>query len=245
MMQAYSMFPGRGFNAKPLFITRIEDRNGNTLESFVPARREVISDVTSYSVIKMMQGVMQFGTGRRIWSYDVKGEIAGKTGTTNDNSDAWFMGYTPGLLGGVWVGCDDRFIRFNSTEVGQGSSAALPIWAYFYEKVLRDPNILGIDPNATFVRPDVLKTDYNFDQLNGVEPKLGAEGQDVGNGTSQDYAPADIKPEDLKPESDIPQDEINKNKAPVKVPDNKSGASPANKPTQQQPKAILPPRRHG
>jgi penicillin-binding protein 1A len=246
MMQAYSMFPGRGFNAKPLFITRIEDRNGNTLESFVPARREVISDVTSYSVIKMMQGVMQFGTGRRIWSYDVKGEIAGKTGTTNDNSDAWFMGYTPGLLGGVWVGCDDRFIRFNSTEVGQGSSAALPIWAYFYEKVLRDPNILGIDPNATFVKPDVLKNDYNFDQLNGIEPKLGAEGQDVGNGTSQDYAPADIKPEDLKPESDVPQDENNKSTAPpVKVPDNKSVTSPANKPQQQQPKALLPPKRHG
>jgi penicillin-binding protein 1A len=244
MMQAYTMFPGRGFNVKPLFITRIEDHNGNTLESFVPQRREVISDVTSYSVIKMMQGVMQFGTGRRIWSYDVKGEIAGKTGTTNDNSDAWFMGYTPGLLGGVWVGCDDRFIRFNSTEIGQGSSAALPIWAYFYEKVLRDPNIVGVDPNATFVKPDVLKTDYNFDQLNGIEPKLGAEGEDIGNGTSQDYAPADIKPEDIKPESEmLPDDNSKTTTPPAKVPENKSGTSPAVKPP--QPKAVLPPKRTG
>lgn len=244
MMQAYSMFPGRGFNVKPLFITRIEDRNGNTLESFVPTRREVISDVTSYSIIKMMQGVMQFGTGRRIWSYDVQGEIAGKTGTTNDNSDAWFMGYTPGLLGGVWVGCDDRFIRFNSTEIGQGSSAALPIWAYFYEKVLRDPNIVGVDPNATFVKPDVLKTDYNFDQLNGIEPKLGAEGEDVGNGTSQDYAPADIKPEDIKPESDMSTDDNKNTVPPAKTPgNNKSFNSPANKPPSQQPKAVLPPKK--
>lgn len=101
MMQAYSMFPGRGFNVKPLFITRIEDKNGNILESFAPQRKEVISDVTAYSVIKMMQEVTARGTARRIWDYDVRGEIAGKTGTTNDNSDAWFMGYTPQLLGGV------------------------------------------------------------------------------------------------------------------------------------------------
>lgn len=238
MMQAYSMLPGRGFNVKPLFIKRIEDRNGNVLENFAPVRREVISDVTSYSVIKMMQGVMQFGTGRRIWSYGVEGEIAGKTGTTNDNSDAWFMGYTPQLLGGVWVGCDDRFIRFNSTDIGQGSSAALPIWAYFYEKVLRDTKLLGIDPNATFVKPDVLNTDFNFDNINGITPPSGAEGEDMGNGTSQDYIPSDIKPEDLKPESDNIIEE-NKTTMPVNKPkDNKVSSQPANKP--QQPKAILP-----
>ncbi len=116
-------------------IARIEDRNGNVLENFLPAKRkEVISEVTAYSMALMMQGVIQFGTGRRMGGYGVSGEIAGKTGTTNDNSDAWFMGYTPQLLAGAWVGCDDRFIRFNSTDVGQGSSAALPIWAYFYNK---------------------------------------------------------------------------------------------------------------
>ena len=97
MMQAYSMFPGRGFNTKPLYITRIEDKNGNLLQSNMPQRKEVISDITAYYIISMMESVMQNGTGRRIWSYDVHGDIAGKTGTTNDNSDAWFMGYTPYL----------------------------------------------------------------------------------------------------------------------------------------------------
>ncbi|HXL58048.1 MAG TPA: transglycosylase domain-containing protein, partial [Chitinophagaceae bacterium] len=98
MMQAYSMFPGRGFIVKPMYITRIEDKNGNVLQNFVPQRKEVISDVTAYSVISMMQGVLQYGTGKSIWRFGVSGEVAGKTGTTNDNSDAWFMGYTPQLI---------------------------------------------------------------------------------------------------------------------------------------------------
>ena len=240
MLQAYSMLPGRGFNVKPLYIKRIEDKNGNVLENFSPVRREVISDVTSYSVIKMMQGVLQFGTGRNIWSFDVQGEIAGKTGTTNDNSDAWFMGYTPQLLGGVWVGSDDRFIRFAKNDLnGQGARAAMPIWAYFYAKCLKDPKLLGIDPNSTFVRPDVLNTDFNFDNLNNIKPPSGAEGEDMGNGTSQDYVPADIKPEDLKPESENIIEE-NKTTTPANKPkDNKQTAPPANKPPQQL-KAVMP-----
>ncbi len=250
MIQAYSMLPGRGFNVKPLFIARIEDRNGNVLESFTPFRREVISDVTAYSVIKMMQGVMQFGTGRSIWSYDIKGEIAGKTGTTNDNSDSWFMGYTPQLLCGAWVGCDDRFIRIKSTELGQGSKAAMPIWAYFYEKVLRDPSIVGIDPNATFVKPDMLSTDINFDNFNGIQPSIGAEGEDMGNGTSKDYEiPANIKPEDLAPESIIIPEEVKKDSKPVETkpknnPPNNTlpeAKQPANVPPKKvEPKAVMP-----
>ncbi len=261
MMQAYSMLPGRGFNVKPMFITRIEDRNGNTLQSFTPVRREVISDVTAYSMIKMMQGVMQFGTGRRMWSYGVSGEIAGKTGTTNDNSDAWFMGYTPQLLCGAWVGCDDRFIRFKSTEIGQGSSAALPIWAYFYEKVENDKNIVGIDPQASFVKPDIMPTDISFDQFNGTAPPLGAEGEDMGNGTSKDYEiPSNIKPEDIGAESQIitpdatntdkiiPKPVENKStkpatNAPIKLPESKTSTQPANKPSSVptvQPKAVMP-----
>ncbi len=259
MMQAYSMLPGRGFNVKPMFIARIEDRNGNTIQSFTPKRREVISDVTAYSMIKMMQGVMQFGTGRRMWSYGVSGEIAGKTGTTNDNSDAWFMGYTPQLLCGAWVGCDDRFIRFKSTEIGQGSSAALPIWAYFYEKVQHDKNIIGIDPQATFIKPDLLPNDISFDQFNGTKPPLGAEGDDIGNGSSKDYGvPGDIKPEDIAPESQIITPQADKiatkpvetkpiikstNLPPAKLPDSKIQTQPANKPPtipQVQPKAVMP-----
>ncbi|MDE3236344.1 MAG: transglycosylase domain-containing protein [Bacteroidota bacterium] len=250
MMQAYSMLPGRGFNVKPLFITRIEDRNGNTLESFAPLRKEVISDVTAYSVIKMMQGVVEFGTARALkLAYDVQGEIAGKTGTTNDNSDAWFMGYTPQLLGGVWVGCDDRFIRFNSADLnGQGARAAMPIWAYFYEKVLRDPNILGIDPKATFVKPDVMTNDIEFDYINNVNDTLRGEGEDMGNGTAKDYMPADIKPEDLAPESQLtPEEQKQEAIPPVKssAPKNKEPKTPAALPaikSNQQPKAVMPKR---
>jgi penicillin-binding protein 1A len=252
MMQAYSMFPGRGFNVKPMFILRIEDRNGNTLQNFTPQRREVISDVTAYSVIKMMQGTVEYGTARNLKaSYDVRGEIAGKTGTTNDNSDAWFMGYTPQLLAGAWVGCDDRFIRFSSDDpTGQGARAAMPIWAYFYEKVLQDSKLAGIDPNAGFVKPEVMKNDISFDQLNGITPSLGAEGEDVGNGTSKDYeVPANIKPEDIAPESQIGTKDNSQynnpaNKPaqqtppPVKLPDSKN--QPANLPQQQQPKAVMP-----
>lgn len=207
MMQAYSMFPGRGFNVKPMYITRIEDKNGNVLQTFVPQRKEVISDVTAYSVISMMQGVMQFGTGRRIWSYDVTGEIAGKTGTTNDNSDAWFMGYTPQLLCGAWTGCDDRFIRFNSTAIGQGSSVALPIWAYFYAKASNDKN-LAIDKSSVFAKPDVMPNDISYDWINDVPAELGAEGDDIGNGNSNDYEDKELLPEkkaeDIKPESELP-----------------------------------------
>ncbi|HWB27179.1 MAG TPA: transglycosylase domain-containing protein [Chitinophagaceae bacterium] len=230
MMQAYSMFPGRGFNVKPMYITRIEDKNGNTLQTNVPQRKEVISDVTAYSIINMMEGVVQFGTGRRIWNYGVDGEIAGKTGTTNDNSDAWFMGYTPQLLCGVWTGCDDRFIRFNSTDIGQGSSLALPIWAYFYAKASADKN-LALDTKSTFVKPDIMNNDFNQDWINSIPENLGAEGHDVGNGSADQYGdtiPRNLKPQDMTPESQFPQQQPNNNQ-PGNVP-----------PPPQQPKAVMP-----
>jgi len=169
MMQGYSMFPGRGFNAKPMYMTRIEDRNGNVLATFTPHRKEVISDVTAYSVIKMMQGVLTNGTGQGIWAYDIpKGlEIAGKTGTTNDNSDAWFMGYTPQLMAGGWVGADDRMIHFTTeSKNGEGGRAAMPIWAYFMDKVAADPNC-GLDTKLTFTKPDALTNDITIDYVNG------------------------------------------------------------------------------
>ncbi|MFL9483143.1 transglycosylase domain-containing protein [Chitinophagaceae bacterium LWZ2-11] len=248
MMQAYSMFPGRGFNVKPMFIVRIEDKNGNVLQTFTPQRREVISDVTAYSIIKMMQGGIEFGTGRNLKaSFDVSGEIAGKTGTTNDNSDAWFMGYTPQLLAGTWVGCDDRFIRFAKSDYnGQGARAAMPIWGYFYEKILKDPSVAGIDPKATFVKPEVMKNDINFDQFQGITPSSAAEGEDMGNGSSKDYdIPADIKPEDLGAESKPLKEDTQKSKPHPVIPNK----APANNPqlpaipapgTKQQPKAVMP-----
>jgi penicillin-binding protein 1A len=227
MMQAYSMFPGRGFTVKPMYIKHIEDKNGNLVQTFVPQRKEVISDITAYSVISMMQGVLQYGTGKNIWNYGVNGDVAGKTGTTNDNSDAWFMGYTPQLICGVWAGCDDRFIRFASTAVGQGASAALPVWAYFYTKAARDKT-LALDKSSSFAKPEIMQNDISYDWINNVPRDLGAEGGDVGNGSSSDYGDEElpnISPEDIAPESQMPsKDTANKN-TPLPPP---------------QPKAVMP-----
>ena len=204
MMQGYSMFPGHGFTAKPLMIARIEDKNGNVLENFLPAqRKEVINEVTAYSVALMMEGVIKNGTGLRMGNqYGLTNEIAGKTGTTNDNSDAWFVGYTPQLLAGTWVGCDDRFIRFSS-KIGEGNAAALPIWAYFFKKALADKT-LGLDRKAKFSKPEVMSNDVIFDYMSTINARPAAEG---GNGTSEDYLiPSDAPPEEIKAESVIPQE---------------------------------------
>lgn len=234
MMQGFSMFPGRGFNVKPMYIARIEDRNGNVLATFTPKRKEVISEVTAYSVVKMMQGTVQVGTGRGIWGYGMPSvEMGAKTGTTNENSDGWFMGYTPQLMAGAWVGADDRFIHFNKESAwGQGGRAAMPIWAYFFSKAAADPNC-GIDKSARFVKPDVMSNDITIDYLNDSTPILGGEGEDVGTGTSEDYeVPQNIKLEDLGPESDV---KINTPKIPEKKDGKSTPPPPADKP-----KAVLP-----
>lgn len=188
LMQAYTMFPGRGFNVKPIFITRIEDRNGNTLESFTPVRREVISEINSYNTVEMMKGVVDFGTARNLkLSFDVTGEVAGKTGTTNENTDSWFVGYTPQLLAGVWVGCDNQFIHFDKNSyAGQGARSAMPVWGYFYEKTSRDPNIVGLDPSTVFARPEVLNTESTMDKTLQYQNNGGAIYEDNG-GEITDY----------------------------------------------------------
>jgi penicillin-binding protein 1A len=202
MMQSYSMFPGKGFNVKPMYITRIEDRNGNVLATFTPKRKEIISEVTAYSVAKMMEGVMRAGTGRGMWSYVPDMAIAGKTGTTNENSDGWFIGYTPQLIAGGWVGADDRFIHFNKESAwGQGGRAVLPIWGYFFGKAAADANC-GIDTKLTFSKPDMVENEIMLDYLNNTAPVLGAESEDLGTGTEGDYeVPLNIKAEDIAPES--------------------------------------------
>jgi penicillin-binding protein 1A len=133
MLQSYTMFPNYGINTKPIMVTRIEDRNGNLIEQFVPDRKEVINEQTAYKMIRMMQGTTSFGTGKNLKpKYGIRGEICGKTGTTNDEADAWFIGYTPQLLAGCWVGCEDRFMGLG---LGQGSTAAMPIFGSFFKRV--------------------------------------------------------------------------------------------------------------
>lgn len=243
MIQAYTMFPGRGMNITPVYITRIEDKNGNVLQTYTPKRKEVVSEASAYSVVTMMQEVLKIGTGRRIWSYGVTGEIAGKTGTTNDNADAWFMGYSPQLLCGTWTGCDDRFIRFSSTGIGQGAAAALPVWAYFYTKVKADKKLPYSD-TSSFQKPDITNSEVNYDYFNNIHVDLGAQGQDIGNGESGDYEETeDIIPSDIKPEDDIAPESDTTNY--IDNSQNRSNKKPEQSKKQsgdstEKPKAIMP-----
>jgi penicillin-binding protein 1A len=242
MMQGYSMFPGRGFNAKPMYITRIEDRNGNVLATFAPHRKEVISDETAYSVIRMMQGVMQFGTGAGISQFDMPPglEIAGKTGTTNDNSDAWFIGYTPQLLAGGWVGADDRFIRFKTeNKNGEGGRAAMPIWAYFMNKAASDPNC-GIDTKLTFVKPETMPNDIIIDG-NALVPSGEGDADGMSNSSSKEYdVPKGINIEDIGPESDAIKPDNAKPVPPVTPGSDKDKKKTSDKPAAITPKATMP-----
>ena len=154
MVSAYTAFANKGIRCAPVFVTRIEDNEGNVISKFQPRMNEVISSESAYKMIVELMAVVDEGTGRRLrFRYGFKGEIGGKTGTTNRNSDAWFIGFTPELVSGCWVGGEDRDIHFDSTQMGQGATMALPVWAYYMTKVLRD-GMLGYNPMATFDVPE-------------------------------------------------------------------------------------------
>lgn len=142
MVSAYTAFANNGIRCEPLFVTKIEDNNGNVIATFQPRMSEVISTERARMMVYMLKGVVDGGTaGRLRFKYNLKGELAGKTGTTNNNSDAWFIGFTPTLVSGVWVGGDDRDIHFDSMRMGQGATMALPIFAYYMKRVLANPNL--------------------------------------------------------------------------------------------------------
>ena len=154
MVSAYSTFANNGIRTAPLLVTRIEDNEGNVITQFQPRMNEVISSESAYKMIEMLRGVVDGGTaGRLRYKYDIPGEIAGKTGTTNRNSDAWFVGFTPQLVSGCWVGGEDRDVHFDTMRMGQGATMALPIWAYFMKKVYADHS-LPYTPDATFNVPE-------------------------------------------------------------------------------------------
>jgi penicillin-binding protein 1A len=142
MVAANATFANKGTYIQPTFITRIEDKNGKVLEEFVPESEEVFNEEKAYVMTQLMQGVVQYGTGSRLrGKYKLTNPIAGKTGTTQNNSDGWFMGITPDLVAGCWVGAEDRSVHFNSTAEGQGASMALPIWGKFFQKVYADKTL--------------------------------------------------------------------------------------------------------
>jgi len=188
MLWGYSMFPSGGFSTKPYYISRIEDKNGNVLDRFdtEPIRKEVISQATAYTMARMMQGPVDFGTAAGLRNRLGVAEMGGKTGTTNDNSDAWFMGYTPQLMAGVWIGCDARFIHLES-GLGYGAQAARPIWEYFFAKTLADKT-LGLDKQARFIQPEDMRKEMMYDYMNIIKTAPpGAEGADQGNGKANQY----------------------------------------------------------
>jgi penicillin-binding protein 1A len=155
MVGANSTFANRGRWMEPIFVTRIEDRNGKVLEEFVPKSEEVFSEEKAYVMTQLMQGVVQIGTGSRLRGrYKLTNPIAGKTGTTQNNADGWFMGLTPDLVAGCWVGGEDRSVHFNSTAEGQGASMALPIWGKFFQKVYADKSIKI--SKGDFYRPPIM-----------------------------------------------------------------------------------------
>lgn len=154
MVDAYTTFVNKGIRTEPLYVTRIEDNNGNVLARFAPLTHEIISETTSYKMIQMLQDVVDRGTGVRVrYKYGIKAPMGGKTGTTNNNSDGWFMGFTPSLVSGVWVGGEDRAIHFDNLAEGQGASMALPIYALYMQRVYRD-STLGYSEEEQFDIPE-------------------------------------------------------------------------------------------
>jgi len=144
MVGAMNTFANQGVYVKPIFITHIEDKNGNVIERFVPEKTEVLDEVSAYKMIELLKGVVESGTGIRLrFKYGMNHPIAGKTGTTQNQSDGWFMGITPDLTTGIWVGAEDRSAHFRTIRLGQGANMALPIWAVYMQKVYDDPS-LGI-----------------------------------------------------------------------------------------------------
>jgi penicillin-binding protein 1A len=184
MVAANATFANKGTYIQPTFITRIEDKNGKVLEEFFPTTDEVFSEEKAYAMIQLMRGVVDIGTGKRLrFRYNLRNEIAGKTGTTQNNADGWFMGLTPDLVAGCWVGGEERSVHFNSTNEGQGASMALPIWGKFFQKVYADPS-LKVSKNG-FVKPanmvDVQLDCTEFDRQSALDipmEDLDFEGKD-------------------------------------------------------------------
>ena len=154
MASAYTAFVNHGIRAAHMFVTRIEDSEGNLIAQFQPRMNEAISEESAHKMLYMLKGVVDEGTaGRLRHKYNMTGELAGKTGTTNNNSDAWFVGLTPTLVSACWVGGDDRDIHFDSMQMGQGATMALPVFAYYMKYVYNDKQ-LGYNENAIFDLPE-------------------------------------------------------------------------------------------
>ena len=230
MLWGYTVFAGGGFSTKPTFISRIEDRNGNVIyrSNLGANRKQVVSEATAYKMSKMMEGAVTKGTAAGLMQDLGVKEMGGKTGTTNDNADAWFMGFTPQLLAGVWVGCDDRFIRIESAQ-GYGGTAARPIFQAFFKKALNDKN-LGLDKEAAFPVPadlenqitnaDIMEIIPEYDDASGDNPDMNADDYTLDTTSFQNMTPESEKPvvEEQKPKNEPKRDTAKKVAVPIGAP---------------------------
>lgn len=181
MVGAYSTFANFGNYTKPEMVWRIEDSNNKVIKEYQPQVREVMNEIYAYTMIELMKGVIDQGTGRRVRSMGIDAEIAGKTGTTNKNADGWFIGIAPKLATGIWVGWEDRYAHFESTSIGQGASMALPIWAYFMQKIYADPK-LEITQKDKFARPETMNDNFSCDDLASYGAYDGSYSSDENGG---------------------------------------------------------------
>ncbi|MEJ7611070.1 MAG: transglycosylase domain-containing protein [Ferruginibacter sp.] len=188
MLQSYTMFPNKGYNTEPVYVTRIEDKNGNLIHEFPVAQsKQVIGEADAYTMVKMMEGVIKSGTARRLNSYAIPAQKAGKTGTTDNYTDGWFIGYTPTLLAGTWVGCEDPFIPIYTS--GGGAEVAAPAWGNFMTKVYADKKFENYTSQKEFTAPAELKNapifaDANFENILNNGDSLT---EDNGNGEAGDF----------------------------------------------------------
>lgn len=178
MVSAYTAFANRGIRTAPLFVSRIEDNEGNVITEFAPHMEEVISEESAYKMLVMLRSVINEGTGGRVRRvYGIKADMGGKTGTTNNNSDGWFMGFTPNLVSGVWVGGEERDIHFDNMRDGQGAEMALPVWGLYMNKVYADKS-LGYLQTDTFDIPhgyDPCRDLLSSDDAPALEDNIGLD----------------------------------------------------------------------
>jgi penicillin-binding protein 1A len=218
-------------------MTRIEDKSGNTLEEFGTTTKQVISESDAFTMVTLMKGVIKTGTARRLNSYNIPVEKAGKTGTTNDNADGWFIGYTPELVAGTWVGCDDPFIQIYSGTAG-GAEMSAPGWGIFMSKVYADKK-LNLGQIKEFEKPIELSNDpiyadpTYFDRISLQGDSTIDEGNPDANEFFNTPVPPDNQPiEKIDIESEIPKntDTVKNKKGDEKKADEKKTATPALKP---------------
>lgn len=173
MCSAYTAFANKGVRMAPMLVNRIEDSEGNIVATFAPRGNEVMDETQAYQMIEMMRGVIRSGTGRSVARYIGSADTAGKTGTTNSHADAWFMGVSPNLVVGTWVGGDDPDIHFNSMAFGQGSRAALPVYGLFMAQIYKSGNQFGITRDDVFEEPEGFELCY--DELEGLKQAQPSE----------------------------------------------------------------------